>query len=179
MGGFSKAELLAILSAARSKRERDWLMFLVAYTHALRASELLKLKADNIENGHLVIQRLKGSLRTVQPLIESDEPLLDEKRAVLEWARKSKVDSPLFPVTRQRFWQLVREYGKAAGIALHKLHPHSFRHSCALHSIASAGVENVRQYLGHRSMSSTGEYLRVTDDQAAAAVVKALGGRPV
>ena len=52
MGGFSKAELLAILSAARSKRERDWLMFLVAYTHALRASELLKLKADNIENGH-------------------------------------------------------------------------------------------------------------------------------
>ncbi len=174
MGGFSKAELRALLEAAKAKRERDWLMFLVAYSHALRASELLNLMAENIENDCLVVQRLKGSLRTIQPLVESEDPLFDERSALIEWARKSEPGEPIFPLTRQRFWQLVREYGKSVGIPLHKLHPHSFRHSCALHSISKAGVENVRQYLGHRSMSSTGEYLRVSDEEASAAVNKAL-----
>jgi integrase/recombinase XerD len=177
MGGFSKAELRALLHAAKAKRERDWLMFLVAYTHALRASELLSLTAKNIENGHLVVQRLKGSLRTIQPLLTNRDPLFDERNALIEWAKKSNPGDPIFSVTRQRFWQLVREYGNAIGIARHKLHPHSFRHSCALHSIKKAGVENVRQYLGHRSMSSTGEYLRVSDEEASAAVTKALKRR--
>jgi len=32
-----------------------------------------------------------------------------------------------------------------------------------MQTIASAGIENVRQYLGHKSISSTGAYLKVSD----------------
>ena len=36
-----------------------------------------------------------------------------------------------------------------------------------------AGIENVRQYLGHRSISSTGEYLKVSDQEASNAITSA------
>jgi len=39
-----------------------------------------------------------------------------------------------------------------------------------MHGIKEAGIEGVRQYLGHKSISSTGVYLKVDDAQASAAV---------
>jgi hypothetical protein len=39
-----------------------------------------------------------------------------------------------------------------------------------MQTIKTAGIENVRQYLGHKSIASTGSYLRVNDEQASAAV---------
>jgi site-specific recombinase XerD len=68
----------------------------------------------------------------------------------------------------------MRKHAKAAGIPAHKRHPHILKHSIALQTIKTAGIENVRQHLGHKSLSSTGEYLRVSDEEASAAVSKAL-----
>jgi hypothetical protein len=39
-----------------------------------------------------------------------------------------------------------------------------------MHNIDKAGIHNIRQYLGHRSISSTGAYLVVSDSAAAAAM---------
>jgi hypothetical protein len=41
-------------------------------------------------------------------------------------------------------------------------------------SIHKAVIENVRQYLGHRSIASTGAYLRVDDSAASKAVAAAM-----
>jgi site-specific recombinase XerD len=60
----------------------------------------------------------------------------------------------------------------------HKAHPHVLKHSIAMQTIEHAGIENVRQYLGHKSISSTGSYLKVTDAEAAASVQRALLGCP-
>jgi integrase len=46
-----------------------------------------------------------------------------------------------------------------------------------MHTIKTAGIENVRQYLGHRSMASTGAYLRVDDDAASKAIAAAMGNQ--
>jgi integrase len=40
-------------------------------------------------------------------------------------------------------------------------------------TIHDAGIENVRQWLGHKSIASTGAYLRVTDEAASRAIGKA------
>jgi site-specific recombinase XerD len=64
----------------------------------------------------------------------------------------------------------------AAGIAKRNAHPHILKHSIAMQSIGNAGIENVRQYLGHKSLSSTGAYLIVDDLTAAARVTAAAGG---
>lgn len=149
-------------------------MILVAFHHGLRASEVVAITADHVVDGHLTVQRLKGSLKTTQALAKSEDPLFDESAALVEFAAKSKPGSPIFCIGRVQFWKLMQKYAKLAGIPEHKAHPHVLKHSIAMQTIASAGVENVRQHLGHKSLSSTGAYLRVTDEAASAAIRKAL-----
>jgi hypothetical protein len=41
-------------------------------------------------------------------------------------------------------------------------------------TIRTAGIENVRAYLGHKSIASTGAYLKVDDETASKAVGAAM-----
>ena len=66
----SKPELLALLACAKAARKRDWLMILVGYWHGLRASEVVGLTAASIADGCVTVARLKGSMKTTQPLPE-------------------------------------------------------------------------------------------------------------
>lgn len=175
MQHLAKVELLSFLRVAKQERERDWLMFLVAYWHGLRATEVVTLKRDAIDNGSITVRRLKGSETTTQPLIASEEPLLDERQALQTLAQSTPFTSPIFPFSRVHYFRLFRKYAKRAGLPARKRHPHCLKHSIAMHTIKGAGIENVRKYLGHKSMASTGEYLKVTDDEASAAIARAIG----
>jgi integrase/recombinase XerD len=170
----NRAELLALLKTAAAGRQRDWLMILVAFSHGLRASEVVAIVRDDIADGFLTVQRLKGSLKTTQELIESEDPLLNERKGVFDYTRGMAGNQRLFPIGREYFWKLMRRYAEQAGIPSHKRHPHILKHSIAMQTIHSAGIENVRQHLGHKSIASTGEYLKVSDSEASAAVQRAL-----
>lgn len=176
MEALSKAELLAVLQVARDRRERDWLMILVAWRHGLRASEVVAITRDDLKDGQIKVQRLKGSRRTTQALAADVNPLLDERRGLFEFTRNMRGNQRLFDVTRQHFWRLFRRHAAAAGIPERKRHPHVLKHTIAVQTIHGAGIENLRQFLGHRSIASTGEYLRVNDQDAEAAVARALEG---
>ena len=80
----------------------------------------------------------------------------------------------LFPMSRFGVYKLIKRAGKRAGIPEHKLFPHALKHSIAMQTIHSAGIENVRQWLGHKSIASTGAYLRVSDEEASRAIGSAL-----
>ena len=164
--------------AARAHRHRDWLMILIAFWHGLRATEVCGLTADMVRDGHLTMARLKGSLRTIQPLVEHADELLDERKALIEYAAQSTPNQPIFGIGRQQFWKLFQRYAEQAGIPAHKRHPHVLKHTIAMQSIHSAGIENTRQYLGHKSLSSTGAYLKVSDEDASRAVISAVRGIP-
>ncbi len=170
--------MLAVLRSARSSRERDWLMILVAFWHGLRATEVVTFTRDAIADGYLTIRRLKGSLKTTQALMEHSEPLLNEKAALLEYASRQPFGQPVFNVSRQHFWTIMQKHAKAAGIPAHLAHPHILKHSIAMQTIHIAGIENVRQHLGHKSIGSTGAYLKVSDETASKAVMDALKGKP-
>lgn len=165
----SREELLALLGAARAARERDFLMILVAFSHGLRASEVISLKARDISDGHLRAKRLKHSLTTVQPLIENENPLLNEKKALLEYMAEMHADQVLFPVTRRRFHQLMREHGATARIPAHKRTPHCLKHTTGRFTIG-LGIDVCQQWLGHRSMASTGVYAKIAEEEAGARV---------
>lgn len=177
MQHLSKTELKDLLRCARQVRERDWLMILVAFWHGLRATEVITLTPANVRDGFLTVPRLKGSLKTTQPLVADEDPLLDEKTALEQLASSAGLRDRLFPVTRIQFYRLMRKHCAAAGIAAHKAHPHVLKHSIAMQTIHNAGIENVRAYLGHKNISSTGAYLKVDDAAASAAIAGAAKGK--
>jgi integrase/recombinase XerD len=176
----SRDELLRLLAEAKKGRERDWLLMLVTYWHGLRASEAINLTVANFSGGFITIQRLKGSKRTTQPLMSHSNPLLDERVALPEFLGRQIEKDPggrIFSISRVQYFRLIRLYGKRAGVPIHKLHPHVLKHSIAMDMIRDAGIENTRQYLGHKSGASTMEYLKASDEEASAAILRAEQGR--
>src|SRR2546423_11782332 len=88
-------EVLSVLKAAKAKGAREWAMIVVAYKHGMRASEVCNLRLCDIDmqNCSIIVQRLKGSLRTTQALTEHrGEPLLNELKALRDWLRRRNND---------------------------------------------------------------------------------------
>lgn len=179
-------EVLQVLRAAKAKNARAWAMTLLAYKHGMRASEICNLRLHDIDlqNGMIVVHRLKGSLRTTQALTEHrGEPLLNEIRAIREWMRARRDDGSDYLFTSQKggrigrtqVFRLFRDLASAAGLPAEKRHPHVLKHSLASHLVAAnVNLALVRQQLGHKSIGSTMRYVRTTDQQASKATACAL-----
>jgi site-specific recombinase XerD len=163
-------------------------MILLAYKHGLRASEVCNLKLADIDSkaGSISVRRLKGSLQTVQTLYaHRGQPLLDEVAALRSWLRARPADGSdsLFVsqkggrLDRTQFFRVFQAISAAAGISSDKRHPHVLKHSLASHLVVgNVNLALVRQALGHRSITSTMQYVGTTDAQAAEAVQAALMG---
>lgn len=171
----SGAQVVCLLSQAKLKRERDWILFLVTYLHGLRVSEAISLSAENFTADSLVFERLGGwsrigkrSLRTVHRLVQDKNELLNERAAIAGWIEKHKGahadDGPrsqrLFPISRIQFYRLFQSYGRLAGIPASLCHPHALRLSAGLRSLKEGGIELAGRFLGHRAIESTLHLLR-------------------
>jgi site-specific recombinase XerD len=184
----STSELLTVLKIARARSVRDWCMILLAYRHGLRASEVcgLRLSDVNVKDQSVRVARLKGSMLTVQPLYSHrGVPLLDELGALRAWLRDREADGSDFLFTSQKggklhrsaFFRLFQSVAETAGLPAEKRHPHVLKHSLASHLVAgNVNLALVKQCLGHKSISSTMEYIGVTDGQAAEAAQRAMMG---
>lgn len=163
----------SVLKTARAASERDFLMILLAYRHGLRASEVCALRTTAVAGGFLTVARLKGSRKTIQPLSPSDNPLLDERTAIAEYLKAVPKGARLFPITREHFTRLFKRYAEAAGIPSHLAHVHSCKHAVAYEMVSRIPINDLQQFLGHKSLNSTGYYLRTTDHQASSRVADA------
>lgn len=169
---FTPEEIAALLAAARSHSERDWLLILVTVTHGLRASEAVGLTPEDIRDGCLWVKRLKDSARTCQPLIG------DEREPLLALAEATAPGEPLFPITRMQFWRIMRATCNRAGLNPVAAHPHSLKHSMCRAVLARTGnLRAVQVIAGHSSITSTLEYTKLTDAEACAAAREALNWR--
>jgi integrase/recombinase XerD len=161
-----KDELLALLRVAKEHRERDWLLLLVTYHHGLRISETLSITKTSLGSGYLTIQRLKGSEKTTQKLVDHQDPLLSESRALFEFARNMRPNQRLFKVSRRQVDRLIKRYGELAQIPEHKRHAHALKHTTAMHMLETEKVNVVQKRLGHKNGASTLKYLAVGDEDA-------------
>ncbi len=122
-------ELLSLLRSAKANGAREWAMLVLAYKHGLRASEISNLRLGDIDmkNGSIAIERLKGSLRTIQAVTEHrGEPLLNEVKALREWLRQRRDDGSDFlfnsqkggRLHRSQVFRLFRSIANDAGLLL-------------------------------------------------------------
>jgi len=171
----SKDEFLRLLTAAKAKRERDWLMILVHFWHALRNSEVRALTRDSIKDGYLIIHRLKGSEDGEQELVRHANPLLNERDALEKWALNFAGNQRLFPISRWQYWRNVRAHALAAGIPRHKAKTTVLKHTLCSLMIENAPINKVQKRDGHKAMSSTGRYMEAKNSEVDRIVVAAVG----
>src|SRR5262245_44284755 len=114
----TQEELRRLFAVIKDKRDKP--LFLLAYRHGLRASEigLLQLTDLDLKQGRITIRRLKGSLSGVYPL----QP--DVIKLLRSYLRARTDESPyLFisdrgvPIDRRTLWCAMQTYGKKAGLS--------------------------------------------------------------
>ena len=150
---------------------RNRAMLEVLYAGALRVSEIVSLKLEDVklDMGYVLVCG-KGDKERIVPLgrnaQESVAQYLREARPKLAAARSSPL---LFiargakRLTRQRVWQMV---GMASSSAGRHASPHMLRHSCATHMVENgADLRTVQTILGHADISTTQIYTHVALDR--------------
>jgi integrase len=73
-----------------------------------------------------------------------------------------KSSDRLFQIGRAMVHRIVKDTCKKAGYADSRAHPHTFRHSFAIHCLLnSTPIEVVQKVLGHRLLSTTMIYAQI------------------
>lgn len=151
---------------------RDRTMLEVLYATGMRVSELINLTLERVDlNMKYIIAFGKGSKERIVPLgsvaAEFLQQYLEKVRPKLTHAgRNTNIVFLAFgghELTRQRFWQIIRGYGRKANINK-VLTPHIMRHSFATHLLDNgADLRSVQELLGHSDISTTQIYTHLTN----------------
>lgn len=151
---------------------RDRTMLEVLYATGMRVSELINLTLERVDlNMKYIIAFGKGSKERIVPLgsvaAEFLQHYLEKVRPKLTHAGiNTNIVFLAFgghELTRQRFWQIIRAYGRKANINK-ALTPHILRHSFATHLLDNgADLRSVQELLGHSDISTTQIYTHLTN----------------
>jgi integrase len=154
---------------AQIQDKRDKALFAVIYRYGLRASEATLLTPDSInwDDNRIYIRRVKSGVSTERRLYD------DVRRAIKAYLRvRQETGTALFTgregnLKANTVAKLFKKYARQAKLD-NKASVHSFRHSCAVHSLeAGLDVREVQDLLGHRNIQNTMIYTQITDKKRA------------
>lgn len=146
----------------------------LCYATGMRVSELVGLPLAALSRDpEVLIVRGKGDKERLVPL---SEPARDAVRAYLgvraRFLPEGTTNPYLFPgrggkhLTRQRFFQLLKELAAKAGLDPRRVSPHVLRHAFATHLLHhDADLRAVQAMLGHADISTTQIYTHVLDER--------------
>ena len=151
---------------------RDRTMLEVLYATGMRVSELINLTLDRVDlNMKYIIAFGKGSKERIVPLGSVAAEFLQQylEKVRPKFTHAGRNTNIVFlalgghELTRQRFWQIIRAYGRKANINK-ALTPHILRHSFATHLLDNgADLRSVQELLGHSDISTTQIYTHLTN----------------
>jgi integrase/recombinase XerD len=159
---------------------RNRAMIDLLYATGVRVSELVSLRISDLDEASGTLRVLgKGNKQRIIPIgreaLRSVRSFLVEGRPSLLKGRTSPylfVTARGTRMTRQGFWKLLKERGKAAGI-FGDLSPHVLRHTFATHLLeGGADLRSVQSMLGHSDIGTTQIYTHVLRSQLERTVAK-------
>lgn len=129
----------------------------------VRITEAVSLRKQDIDfnNYTMTLRWLKS--RKYKTRIA---PMHPELKNMLEiYSATKKAEDLIFPISRQRAWQLTKKYLEG--------HPHQLRHSFAVNWLRNNGdIVNLHRMLGHAKIQTTMEYLKIVPNDLGKELIK-------
>ncbi len=184
----SEKEVLSLIKVVSKMQGREGArlraLLELLYASGLRVSELVSLPLGAVLFDRGVVQvRGKGGKERVVPL---GDPAVEAVKAWIDYRARFQKERGmksafLFPsaqsktgyLTRQRFFQKLKQVGLEAGLAPERLSPHVLRHAFATHLIEhGADLRSVQTMLGHADIATTQIYTHVASERLAQTVAE-------
>lgn len=169
------AKLLEIAEKLETREgKRLYAMVELCYATGMRVSELVGLPLAAVQRDpEFLIVCGKGNKERLVPL---SIPARDAVRKYLmvrgTFVAEGSNSPHLFPgrvgkpLSRQRFFQLLKDLALTAGLDPRKVSPHVLRHAFATHLLHhDADLRSVQQMLGHADIATTQIYTHVLDER--------------
>jgi len=165
----SKEVIFSILDKAKKDSYRNYIMLMTLWRTGIRLSELSKIRKSDIKDGNLIVRNGKGGKDRTVPLEGELENLLGL------YSDNMKPNEELFDIKERQIRNIVYKYsnyhtgtrlnkktGKEENINIYEVHPHTFRHSFAVHCLKNGiNLRSLQKILGHSSLTTTQVYLDV------------------
>jgi integrase len=180
----ARPEVERFFRSIPERNTRDLLLFDLIYRHGLRRSESGLLELEDVRDGKIWIARRKHGLSGAYPLHPRSKELLarylkerPEDGSVYLIRSRRRGDGPLSGGEVNR---LFHAYATAANLPADRRHVHVLRHSIGVHlANADWDISDVQDWLGHRDISSTLGYFRITNKRREAKARSALRSREI
>ncbi len=164
------AEVKRLIEAAKETGrhgERDALLILMSYRHALRVGEIIDLQWEQVklDAKKLQVRRMKNGDDSVHYLEQ------DEINALRKLRRDYQDTDHVFcserqgPLSSRTVHWIVARAGEYAGMKF-PIHPHMLRHSKGF-QLAGKGVDTlaIQAYFGHKNIQHTANYQKAEKPQ--------------
>lgn len=158
----SREEVGHFLACIASCKHRTLLM--TAYSAGLRVTEATRLKITDIDSQRMTLRIAQGK-GAKDRLVMLSPQLLEVLRAYWQICRPTDWlfpgDIPGRPITKDAVEQACQKAHRLSRITK-PITPHSLRHAFATHLLeAGTDVRTIQLLLGHRSLATTAQYLKV------------------
>jgi site-specific recombinase XerD len=156
---------------------RDLAFLSLLYDTGCRVSEIINLTPSSIHFDEITTVRVLGKGNKVRyiPISKNEAAIIRKYMETNSLLLPENSCHPLFPnrqgfiMTRMSAWNIVQKYVSMAREKKPELIPqrvgcHTFRHSKAMHMLeAKAHMEEIRDILGHSSVTTTEIYARASE----------------
>lgn len=157
----TQSEMKGLLSVISDLRDRA--LFLIAYRHGLRASEVSQMETADVDLSKTTVR-----IRRVGRGNHGYHPLQNDEAASLRQYLKTRTDQSVVlflggkgkAISRRGLDWLMKTYADKAGLPAEKRHFHVLKHSVAVHLLAGGmALAEVHEWLGHTALQNTTLYL--------------------
>jgi len=129
---------------------RNYIILMTLSRTGMRANDLVSLHKHDITEKTIIVRQGKGKKDRVIPLEHELSSLLG-----LYTDRLTPKDK-VFPMSIRQVWNIVHKY-TPDGL---DVHPHTLRHSFAVHCLKSGmNIRSLQMILGHGNLNTTSVYL--------------------
>lgn len=152
-----KSEVIEFLGQVKKDSMRNYLMLLTLWRTGIRVSELVRLKKSDLKEDQILIRMGKGKK---DRLVPKEKELGDILSIYMD---TKKHDDLIFPISIRQVRNIIYKYSTYEirdDERVYKFHPHTFRHSFAVHCLKTGmNIRSLQKMLGHSDMSTTSVYL--------------------